>query len=363
MIKNTIKKIHDYFEKRSFGSIHQLFFAQRLSLLLNSGISISESLKIMSNIENSRTRKGVYGKIIENLEHGMSFGKSLRRNEIKLDNLLVNLINNGESTGRLGESLLLAHGYLEKRSEMKKKLVSSLIYPGFIVVTTIGMTLFLILYIFPKIIPLLSSLNIKLPLITRIVLASYHFLIFYGIYSFLLFFLISIILVFLIKKSQKIKNKFHLLVISIPFFSKYLKIYMISNMCTIGEMMLSSGRSLPDSIIFFRDFYKNLIYKSIFREMYKESVQGINFSSSLNKNKKFFPRLLIDMISLGERTGSLSTMFGHCSKIFEQDMDNFLKKFSSLIEPILMVFMGLIVGSVALSIILPVYEITNHLTK
>jgi type II secretory pathway component PulF len=76
-----------------------------------------------------------------------------------------------------------------------------------------------------------------------------------------------------------------------------------------------------------------------------------------------FLRIMIDMCSIGERTGNLALMFGHCSRIFEQDIDLFLKRFSSLIEPVLMIFMGLIVGSIALSIILPVYEITNHLSK
>ncbi len=92
-------------------------------------------------------------------------------------------------------------------------------------------------------------------------------------------------------------------------------------------------------------------------------MHGIAISISLKKRNRFFPRLLSDMCILGEKTGGLGPMLGHCGRIFEQDIDNSLKRFSSLVEPILMVFMGLIVGSIALSIILPVYEITNHLSK
>ena len=137
----------------------------------------------------------------------------------------------------------------------------------------------------------------------------------------------------------------------------------MSSFCSMGEMFLSSGKGLPDLILFSKNSMKNVVYEKAMTRIYEESVQGIAFSSSLKRQRILFPPLLADMCALGERTGNLAVMLGHCSKIFEQDIDNALKRISSLIEPCLMVVMGLVVGSVALSIILPVYEITNHLTK
>ncbi len=131
----------------------------------------------------------------------------------------------------------------------------------------------------------------------------------------------------------------------------------------MGEMLITSGKGLPEMIIFSRDSIRNEVYKKAFSKIHIESLQGIAFSVSLKRYKDLFPALLSDMCALGEKTGNLGNMFGHCTNIFENDIENFLKRFSSLIEPALMVFMGLVVGSVALSIILPVYEITNHLTR
>ena len=351
------------FRINAFSYDDQIFFAQRLSLLLNSGISIVESLRIMKNIDESVHHKKIYDLLIEDISKGIALSKSIKRINLKLDLFLYILIKNGEEGGRLVETLSQAYVYLEKNSEMKKKIVGSLIYPMFIVIATIAMTLFLILYIFPKIIPLLSSLNVTLPLITRVVQGIYYFMIGYGLWAVggVVCFVFAVR--FLIRKNIRVRYKIHSFISSLPIVKKYLQILRMSSLCSIAEMSLSSGKGLPDILAFWSESSENLVYKNIYIQVEAELKRGVNLSNALNKYSNLFPILLITMISIGERTGNLGIMFGHCSRIFEQDIDTILKRFTSLIEPILMVFMGLIVGSVALSIILPVYEITNHLSK
>jgi type IV pilus assembly protein PilC len=362
-MNKIINKIEKYLEKKSFRTSDQIFFAQRLSLLLNSGIPIIEALTLMSNMDKNKYRKNIYANLIKNIENGTSLAKSINLLKIQFNDLLVNLIQNGEITGRLSEALSTAYHHLEKKNDMKNKIISSLMYPGFIVMATILMTLFLILYIFPKIIPLLKSLDIKLPLITRIVLHIYNILLSYGVWMVSLTLIVSIVFVILKRRSNKFRLHCHKLITRLPILSKYLKIYRTSSLCSMGSMLLSSGRSLPEMVLFSENSSRNLVYKMIFKEIHKDSLQGISFSNSLKKFEFYFPLILKDMCVLGERTGSLSLMLEHCAKIFEGEMDNLLKKFSSLVEPILMVFMGIVVGGIALSIILPVYEITNHLSK
>jgi len=349
--------------KKSFNISDQIFFSQRLSLLLDSGISLVESLNMIMNIDTSISHKRIYEIIIIDIEKGVSLNRSIRNLGIRFNNLLLALIQNGEEGGNLSEALSQAHSFLDKKNEIKRKIISSLVYPLFIVLATIATTLFLILYIFPKIIPLLSSLDIKLPLITRIVQGIYNFLLQYGLWSSIAIVLLFFIINLLIRKNKYLRYKYHKLIISLPFISKYIKINSMISVCRMGEMLLSSGKSLTSILVFYSDSSNNLIYKKIFNDIYLEVTKGISFSNSLKKHGSFFPITLIDMCILGEKTGNLSIMLGHCSNIFEQDIDNFLKRFSSLIEPVLMVLMGLIVGSIALSIILPVYEITNHLSK
>jgi type IV pilus assembly protein PilC len=361
-VKNILK-LNNKINTKAFGLSEQIFFSQRLSLLLDSGISMVEALKMMENIENSSHRKVIYQSLIKDIEAGITLSRSISGIKLNINDLLFSLIQNGEMNGRLPETLLQAHSYLEKKDEMKKKIISSLIYPGFIVIATICMTLFLILYIFPKIIPLLESLNIKLPLMTQIVQWLYYTMTAYGLWMLLGVVIIFIISRLILQKSYFLRYKFHSLILITPVIGKYFKIYTLSTICTIGEMLLSSGKGIPEVIAFARDSSKNEVYKKIFMEIYNDSMHGVSLTTSLKKNYKLFPPILLDMIAIGERTGNLGLMLNHSSRIFEQEINNVLKRFSTLIEPILMIFMGLVVGSVALSIILPVYEITNHLSK
>jgi type II secretory pathway component PulF len=314
---------------------------------------------MMKGMEVSIKVKEIYSLVIKDIDKGVSLSKSIENNEIKIDSLLLNLIKNGELSGNLSDALLKAYTYIEKRNEMKRKIVGTLIYPSFIIVSTIAMTLFLIMYIFPKILPLLSSLNVPLPLITKIVLGIYHILVSYGLYILVISIVVIAVSRIVYVKSNRVRYIFHNIVLRIGMY----RTMYISSFCTMGEMIIQSGRSLPDMISFARDGSYNLVYRVILNEIYKESLRGVSFSVSISKHIKYFPRLIIDMSSIGEKTGNFALMLGNCGRILEQDIDNTLKKVSSLIEPVLMVFMGLIVGSVAISIILPVYEITNHISK
>jgi type II secretory pathway component PulF len=363
MNKNLGKLSKIKISKNTLSLSDQILFAQRLSILLGSGISIVESLGMIQNIESSATKKQVYFQMIQSIQNGTSLSKTIKNIGLNFNNLLFVLIQNGENGGNLSDTLLQAYVYLNKKSELRGKIISSLVYPGFIVCATVVMALFLILYIFPKIIPLLSSLNIELPLMTRIVQMIYYFIMDYGLYSFATFVLLVFVFKITVQKSSSIKYYYHLSLISIPILHRYIKINMMIALCSMGEMLLSSGRGLQDLLLFSRDYNTNVVYKIVFENIYKESVQGTALTTSLGKYKKYFPIIFIDMVSIGERTGNLGMMFGHMAHIFEQDIENVLKRFTSLIEPILMVFMGIVVGSIALSIILPVYEITNHLSK
>jgi type IV pilus assembly protein PilC len=361
-VKNKIK-INTRVNIRSFRLNDQIFFSQRLSLLLSSGVSMVQALGMMKNIEKSSQRKFVYEVLIKSVEEGVTLSRSIKNTKLKINDLLFALIQNGEASGRLPETLMQAYEYLQKKDDMKKKIISSLIYPCFIIGATICMTLFLILYIFPKIIPLLQSLNIKLPLMTRIVQWLYSSMISYGLLVFILVMFISLFSFFVVKKNKKVRFWVHLFILKIPIIEKYIKVYSMSTICNIAEMLLSSGKGLPDVMVFARDSSRNEVYNKLFGEIYIENMRGMSLYSSFEKNYNFFPPILLDMVAIGERSGNLGVMFGHCSNIFEQEIDNMLKRFSSLIEPVLMIFMGLVVGSVALSIILPVYEITNHISK
>lgn len=343
----------------------QLQFAHRCSVLLEAGISLSESLSIIIRMEKSKKIKRILESLQEKIEKGISLSKSISITKTKFDPMLVSMITYGESSGILALSMRQASEMMEKGGDIKKKIIGALVYPAFIAIATVLMTLFLVMYIFPKITPLFAGMNIKLPLITRIVRELYEVLVQYG-------FLLSIITILIFgifwffysfKKYRVFRSRFQSVLLSLPIVGDILQKYAICISSRSTATLLECGQPLPT--ILYQLVRSSTLepYKEAWEFSLAEVERGVSLSESLRNFQKIFPSIVPDVLSIGERTDSITSMFFHVSRMYEQEIDDFIKRLSTSIEPILMIGMGIIVGSVALSIILPIYEITNHLNK
>ncbi len=343
----------------------QLQFAQRCAVLLESGISLSEVFSIIIRMEKSKKNLATLSSLQEKIERGVSLSKSIALTKAKFDPQLVSMIAHGEASGILAVSLRQASNMMEKGSGIKKKIIGALIYPGFIAFATIGMTLFLVMYIFPKIIPLFSSMNITLPLITRIVRELYELTLHYGLFMVIIMTLGYAIFHYLYfyKKNIWLRHRIHIILLTAPLIGNVVQKYFICIYCQSAATLLECGQSLPTILDQLATSSSFSPYQKAWRFTRTEIERGISLSDSLRSFPTIFPTIVPDMLSIGERTGSLASMFHHVSRIYEQELEDFIKQLGTSIEPILMILMGLIVGSVALSIILPIYEITNHLSK
>ncbi len=341
----------------------QLAFIHRSAVLIESGISLGETLSIIFNMEKSKKGKRILGIMRDSVEKGVSFSKSMTLTKVRFDPTLVSMIKNGESSGTLALSLRQAYHVMEKGGELKKKMLGALMYPSFIATATVAMTLFLVMYIFPKIIPLFSSMNIKLPFLTRAVRALYLFSLRYGLWVCCSGILLLIIFQILYKKNTAFRWFFQKLFLRIPVVGESIKKYFVSTSLRSMGVLLENGQSLSSILGQAAGSPSYEPYRAGWQSCHEEVIKGVSLSQSMKSSPQIFPELVPSMLFIGERTGSLSSMLTHISKMYEQELDNFIKQLSTVIEPVLMIGMGLIVGSVALSIILPIYEITNHLTK
>ena len=153
------------------------------------------------------------------------------------------------------------------------------------------------------------------------------------------------------------------MIISLPIIGEILKKYSLSINCRSIGILLEYGQSIPKILEKSESFAIFEPYKKVWGNALDEIMKGVSISDYMRKNNNFFPKLIPEMLSIGERTGTLGVMFKNVSRVYEDELDSFIKQISSFIEPILMIFMGIMVGGVALSIILPIYEITNHLSR
>jgi type IV pilus assembly protein PilC len=299
--------------------------------------------------------------VIEDVANGQSLAKSLGKFARMFGDFGINIIKVGEQSGTLSQNLEYLADELKKKQMLKRKVVSAFVYPAIIVFATLGITAFLMLFLFPKIMPIFASLNAELPLSTKIVMAISVFLQHWGLAVLGGLFVLSILYVVLIRMYRP----FHLLVdrllLRIPVVGAVVKYYnLASSMRTVG-LLLKSGITLSEALPLTRDTTQNLAYKLEFDALTATVNRGEQLSVYLRTRRGMFPDVLTQMVSVGERSGNLSNTLMYLSEFYEAEVEDFTKNLSSLIEPILMIIMGILVGFIAISIITPIYGITQHL--
>ena len=340
----------------------QLHFLSRCAILMESGISLSEAITIIRTMERSAKAKEKLYRIHTDINKGIQFSKSLVTADIGLDSAYISMISYGEESGTLSLTLRQIAVSLEKKDELKKRLIGAMIYPSFIAIATVIMTIFLLLYIFPKILPLFSSMNIQLPLLTRIVQKIYEITVHFGLWIMFSLTCVTLLLYYPYHKNVRIRYHSQVLMLSFPGIGDMLKKYFVNIYCETMHTLLESGLSLSKAVEHMCNRPTFLPYGHALALCYKDIEKGITLSSCLRNFPTLFASDIPDMISIGERTGNLSKMSLHISRIYEHELEDVLKKITTLIEPALMILMGIVVGSIALSIVLPIYEITNHIS-
>jgi len=341
----------------------QTFFAKRLSFLIAAGVSMLESVHIIKKQTKSKTDVRIFEKIISDISNGHSLATALSRFKGVFGNFVINIIKAGESSGTLIQNLSYLADELKKKELLRKKIMGSLLYPIIITLATFGITGFLIAYIFPKILPIFQSLNAKLPLSTRIIIYISEVIRNYGIYI-LLSLILLIIGFFLIRKYvEKVRFVSDGLILRIPLFGVIVQNYNLTNTTRTLGLLLKSGISLNEALLITADTTENLQYKKAFEYTARGIMKGKNMSTLVAEFTPIFPDMMVHMLAIGEKSGNLSNTLIYLSEYYENEFDELNKNLSSSIEPVLMIMMGILVGFVAISVITPIYEITNSLQR
>lgn len=351
------------FSFTKFSVKKQTFFAKRLSFLIKAGVPMLESVNVIRRQAKSRGEIKVFDKVIADISNGQTLAGSLGRFKKLFGNFAVNIIKAGESSGTLTQNLSYLADELRKKEVLRKKIMSALLYPIIITVATFGITGFLAVYIFPKIIPIFQSLHANLPASTRFIIWFTNALRHDGVWMLLGLAAVIAAVIALIKNAPRVRFFWDGLVLRLPLFGKIAKSYNLTNSTRTLGLLLKSGISLSEAIHITADTTENMQYKQAFLDLGKTVTRGKSVSEYLNQSEKLFPPMIGHMVSIGERSGNLSNTLVYLSEFYENEFDDFTKNLSSSIEPVLMVIMGVMVGFIAISVITPIYEITNSLHK
>jgi len=216
-------------------------------------------------------------------------------------------------------------------------------------------------FLFPKILPIFASLKYELPLSTRIVIAISNFISNWGLISLASLAVILIAFLITIKKSQTVAFYFDKFLLKLPIIGKIIQDYNLANFTRTMGLLLRGGITMGEALPISAKTTPNLVYKKEYKLLSAVVNRGGKISTHLNKSRDLFPDLVSQIISVGEHSGNLSNSLIYLSEMYEAEIDDFTKNLSSMVEPILMIIMGILVGFIAISIITPIYGITQHL--
>jgi type IV pilus assembly protein PilC len=339
----------------------QMLFAKRLAFLTRAGVTILEGLHMIE--EQAQGKR--YGKIVRAISQDIQEGSSLSRSLGKFPKMFgefsINIIHIGENSGSLSDNLEYLAEELKKRNDLKNKVISAFIYPAVITVATIGITAFLMLYLFPKLMPIFNSLKMELPLTTKIVIAISVFLQQWGLIALIVCIVLCVAVIVVRRYSYKARNVIDKVLLTLPVVGVLLRTFNLAvDMRTLG-LLIRSGTPITPALHLVAKTSHSTVYRQHFENLSEVVGRGEQMSTYMKTQKKDFPPLLTQMVSVGERSGSLSTSLEYLATMYEIEMDDYTKNLASMIEPALMVIMGLVVGLIAVSIITPIYGITEHL--
>ncbi len=336
-------------------------FIKRLSFLTGAGVTLLESLQILRRQTKGAGKMRMFDTVIEDVSNGQYLSTSLGKFKNVFGDFAVNIIRVGETSGILNQNLSYLADEFKKNQALRSKVLGALVYPIFITIATLGLTSLLTVFIFPKLQPIFTSLNVALPFTTRTLIFLSAFLRSYGIFLVLGLILLGALFWMLVKRSKS----FHLFVdralLKVPLLGKIVQSYNMTNLCRTLGLLLKSSVRVNEAVAITADTTANLVYKREIKVIAEKVHQGERISKYLESRPALFPDIMPQMVSIGEKTGNLSETLIYLSELFEGEVDDATKNLSGSLEPLLMIFMGILVGFVAVSVITPIYEITQNL--
>ncbi|MGC9602177.1 MAG: type II secretion system F family protein [Minisyncoccia bacterium] len=339
----------------------QIFLCKRLAYLMNANISLVESLEILRAQAGGRKPHALFDRMLIEVQEGRALSQAFSAFPRVFGEFCVSMIQVGERSGTLPAALEHVAVELAKKQQLRSKVLGAFIYPAVIALATLGITVFLMLFLFPKIMPIFKSLHAELPMSTRVVVAASSFL----LHDWLLL-LAGIALVVAggvvaYTRNARVRLAFERALLMTPAFGSMLKSYYVSNASRMLGLLLQSGMTLQDAVVVAAEATRNLVYKRELVALSAVVARGELLSTHLAARAAYFPPLCSHMVAVGERSGTLPEALGYVADLYGGEVDERAKILSALVEPVLMVCMGLLVGFIAVSIITPIYGITQNL--
>lgn len=331
--------------------------ARQLATMLGAGLAIDQAFRILAMQTQNPILKKSYATIIQDLEQGNTLSFALAKQNRIFDPVFIAIVRSGENTGQLDKVLSQLAERLEQTEDFNNKVKGALYYPSFVILTMIVIIILMMLYVVPQIKSVFADLNVQLPWTTRAIIAISNFTVgFWWVELIVLIILVSAF--YFLLKSKEGGSWWDHMKIRVPIVKElYTMIYM-ARFCRTMSMLIQAGIPIMETIAVTADVIQNRLYNQSLRNVASQVERGIPMSVPLQKDK-YFPPIVSEMIMVGEQTGRMGTVLSKLAEYYEKETDALIKGLAGLIEPIILVIVGVGVGFLVISIIWPIYSLAQ----
>jgi|TARA_B100000401_G_scaffold395567_1_gene304597 type IV pilus assembly protein PilC len=334
-----------------------LIFSKQFATMVKAGLPILEVLSMLRDQLENPGMKEIIEDIRKSLEGGVTLSKCFDKYPQYFDNVYVNLIKAGEASGKLDVFLLKIVDALEKKEKIKKKIKSALMYPGIMFSVAITVSAFMLIKVVPVFAKMYDGMGIALPKPTAVIMAMSDFLRGTG-GMILLFGIIGFVFVFryLTTKNATVQYKWHKQVLKLPVFGDMILKSLLARISLILGNLSAAGVNLLESLEIAKSVSNNVVVTEALENVKKGVFSGDTLTKLFLK-EPLFPPTFSQLISVGEQTGQLDEMFGSVASYYEEEFDTTVDNMSSLIEPIMIVFMGIMIGGLMIAMYSPIFNV------
>ena len=343
---------------RRVKNIDLMAFTRQFATLLEAKVPLSDSLKNLFRQTSSPILKEAVYELYSDIDSGLSFSQALERQRNIFSDFYINMVKSAEVTGRVDEVMGFLADYLEKEAHLLSKIKNALIYPVTVIVLFMVVVFLMLTVVLPQVQPIFEESNIELPIFTKVMLATGAFL---NNWWFVVIPALFSVIIVLINYSRSVEGKalFDDLSIRIPVLGNLFRKIYVARFSESFGVLIKGGVPVVQAIEISGHTIDNYAYQEVLHGIAEAVKRGELLSHAIEKEEKFFPPLVSQMISIGESTGKLDDLLGRISLFYSRQVDDLVSNLVELIQPALILGIGVLAGLLFASILMPLYNLVN----
>lgn len=365
MMPTSVKSVSKGFDLNSLTAIFssvklldKITFIKNLGVMIKSGLPVSRSLRILSEQTPNKKFGQIISEVSRAVESGNSLADSLAKHPNVFSSIFVSMVRVGEVSGNLEQNLHHLSGQLQRDYDLLSKAKGAMTYPVIVVIALMIVGVLMFTFVLPKLTSTFKEFDVELPIMTKIVIAVVDVFASYGV-----FILIGIVAAGVSfnfwRKTPGGKKIVHMIVLSLPILGNVVKKINQARFLSVFSSLLKSGMPIVEALDVSAQVVGNLYYQNAIKEASGKVKVGNPLAAHFKKNGKLFAPLVIQMMEVGEESGTTDTVLDEVSLFYEGEVDQTMKNLSSILEPVIMMIVGVVVGILALALISPIYSITQ----